>query len=75
MWTFRPRVDVIKRFWRKLGKSRFPLKPKQKEYAILKAMNSFRVGLVLFKNSMFSYFSAGSYIRTIFFQFLSIWEI
>ena len=30
-------------FWRKSRKSRFPLKAKQQEYAILKAINSFRV--------------------------------
>ena len=28
---FLPGVDVIKLFWRKSGKSRFPLKPKQQQ--------------------------------------------
>ena len=36
-------VNVIKLFWKKSRKSRFPLKAKQQEYAILKAINSFGV--------------------------------
>ena len=38
-----PVVEVIKLFWRKSGKSRFPVKLKQWEKAILKAINSFTV--------------------------------
>ena len=37
-----PVVNVIKLFWRKSRKYTFPLKPKHQEYAILKAINSFR---------------------------------
>ena len=55
------------------GNSRFPLKPKQQEYAILKVLNSFRVDFC-FKIALFSHFCAGSHIRTKFIQFLSFGE-
>ena len=38
-----PEVDVIKLFWRKSEKSRFPLKPKQQEMAILTEINSSKI--------------------------------
>ena len=49
-------VDVINFSWRK---SRFSLKLKQQEYAILKAISSFRVQ-ICWKIAVFSHFCAGS---------------
>ena len=66
-------VDVIKLFLRKSGKSRFPLKPKQQELALLKATKSFLVQFCL-KIAQFSHFCAGSDIRTNFIQFLNFAE-
>ena len=37
-WCYRKNL-----FWRKTGKSKFPRKPKQQEYAFLKSMKSLRV--------------------------------
>ena len=59
-------ADVIKLF---LRKSRFPVQPKQQEYSILKATNSFTVKLCL-KIALCWHFCAGSDIRTNFIQFL-----
>ena len=53
-----PIIDVIKHFWRKSGKSRFPVGPKQQDQAILKAINSFGVQFC-FKIALFKIFSAG----------------
>ena len=61
-------------FWRKSGKYRFPLKPKQQESAILKNKQFLRI--VLHEHSaIFSHFSVGSGIRTKFFQFLNFGEL
>ena len=70
---FWPAVDDLKLFWRNSGKSRYPPKLKQQKYAILKAISSYRVNLL--KNALFRHFSAGSDIRTHFFQFLYFGEI
>ena len=52
----------------------FPLKPKLQDYAILKAINSVKV-LFCFIILLFSHLSAGSAIRTNFFNFLIFGEI
>ena len=64
-----PVVDVIIHFGRKSGKSGFPPKLKQQEYAILKVINSFKVYFCI-KLALFSHFSAVSDIRTNFFKYL-----
>ena len=47
---------------------------KQQVYATLKALNSFRVKFCIKIAQLFSNFSAGSDIRTNFFNFLIFWK-